>query len=1428
MNSATGEYKDDPTPTYRGYRRQALYCLFRLFDDGLPENSVIHPEGNEDLAIYNPDGELIEIVQVKDHSSPLTVSSIGHPFYKRISEYCVPNSKVAVKIATFGDVGPELAKALDNEQGNPKRSIETLVKERHGKPGLSLEEAKNIFSHLESEQVNEEILTSKLLDQLKGTITSGDPVRAFEYLMWWLVSSSEQQKKLNRLQTIDQLNQIGRFIDHRAAHEHEWNISIKPIEYPSPEKIEEEKLRSEFFQGGRVRPKHIAAKLDVPRVEALHEIHKLFQQENVVILRAASGQGKTTLAYRYLLEWAPDDFRYEILQAADLQHARRMSEAIKGHTEAIDVPTVVYLDVRPGDNLWIEFVRELSEVSSLRILVTIREEDWFRSRVTKDQFSFIDYSVDFDEATGRRMFDALKLNGYGSALLNFAEAWSRLGERKTLFEFVYLTTQNEQLSDRIKSQISSLKDQVNSGGLGESELQLLRLVAVASAYEARLSLKELVAAVEISEPTRTLERFSNEYLLRTSDDGRYVEGFHAIRSEIISAELTDAVLQSRGEIEADVIPLLVEDDLESFLLCSFSRNQDSADKLVQSLGGLSFQTWSGARGVFTALQWLGLKRYVDENVALIENVRMIYGSGWWIVLDWDLAQVRGKTGFGFLNSLRHMSNEMELAATSAEQLQKQQTNKDEVFAVISMWLNGFKIPAEEPFSEYQMMASAEIMFWMGHLNLKSDAISEWFHEELIIRAWRILPIHLFAAFAYACRKINPETYSHWLSVNFDEVQLKLRSSLSLIAVIEEEDCLVSHFVIDDIDRKNSEIRPSDDVRSINQLAIDRIDVISQCLPGYKKYGTAGYGHQNVLFGESIDESTKHIPVENLTMPWLPEFNALARGIVELQFRPENWNVYFDQVYNMRKRVVASFKNLQTTIKNKKSELALKEAESWDECLRNLKSDLYLPANSVDEWGYITESRGAKSFERILDTEKDKEFTANVKKFSAFEKFGARSTLDPLNKALDEYTRTVSNFMEQSKHGVKLIPMLRTVDTKSARKKILEISEKMGLNENSIRLSVLNGFDACAAVKKLHYAERSLERDIKGIKTDDIYRESELQEFLETIRAWSLFCYPEQIMAKAKPSQKKKKSNEKRQKTICLSDSLISTKNRIKNSLQSLRKAGIEAQVISDTLKWEDESALWITFDTKHPLGTLVALDHIWNTFIDSFKPDTHKIVKIKSVEYYWKKIVLIPLVKGQSLDKQAFPNISGVTFMVGNKPEPNIRDFTPELIPISAWDDLELPFWKKRQEWEVFDKINNAYTTLYYHVNHLADFSRCSVDLDEAGEKILKDYIKIEEKRVEPYLQETFDACARLFELIGNMKESILKFRPNILDCSELMVSMQDSLFPCEDYDQEASLTIDEISNWRDRLQTGFQILAQARCLWVADSLGLGRYEHPE
>lgn len=100
-------YKDDPTATYRGYRRQALYCLYRLFDDGLSDDTIIQPEGNEDLEIQDSFGNPLEVVQVKDCSANLTASNFKPSFYRRISDLCASNASVEIKIVSFGAIGPQ-------------------------------------------------------------------------------------------------------------------------------------------------------------------------------------------------------------------------------------------------------------------------------------------------------------------------------------------------------------------------------------------------------------------------------------------------------------------------------------------------------------------------------------------------------------------------------------------------------------------------------------------------------------------------------------------------------------------------------------------------------------------------------------------------------------------------------------------------------------------------------------------------------------------------------------------------------------------------------------------------------------------------------------------------------------------------------------------------------------------------------------------------------------------------------------------------------------------------------------------------------------------------------------------------------------------------------------------------------------------------
>ena len=254
---------DDPSATYRGYRRQALYALFRLFEDSLPNGAIIQPEGQEDLAIFNSAGLLLEVVQVKDHSENLAASSFKPSFYSRIAPLCAVGSPTIVRIASYGPIGPDLRNAMDGDGAARSRVVKTLTQPRireqkqadgttktYTIPGLSDIDAMNIVSHVKLTRVAEGEVRDAVVCALAKTVTGVDPFHAFDFLMWWLLTSSEKQLRIDRRKAINKIDRIGRFLSQRAAFHDEWYCSIVPIAPSNSADSGGSCLADEFYRGG--------------------------------------------------------------------------------------------------------------------------------------------------------------------------------------------------------------------------------------------------------------------------------------------------------------------------------------------------------------------------------------------------------------------------------------------------------------------------------------------------------------------------------------------------------------------------------------------------------------------------------------------------------------------------------------------------------------------------------------------------------------------------------------------------------------------------------------------------------------------------------------------------------------------------------------------------------------------------------------------------------------------------------------------------------------------------------------------------------------------------------------------------------------------------------------------------------------------------
>ena len=359
----------DATPAYRGYRLQALYTLERVLNQQ-QQSLIFQPEGKEDLAVFDSGNRLVEIVQVKQRGTNLALSSFKpekeNSFFCRVSAELDQNPNTRVRVVAFGEVGPEIHKAL-LQPGKDRTNVAGKIAS-HGH--LSLAKAIVVLDKAELTPANEAQLTSTVYGILGNSLPGVDPISAFDLLMHWLYICAENKIEIKRSDVIDRISNVGKFLAARSAHHAEWFTSIIPLQDTYTDDLNvSQALAHEFYQGISTRYEHILSDLDVIRSEKLSAISTAFRDKKVVVIHAASGQGKTTLAYRYLHDFFPEPWRFRIASMGSREQALRVAFALTSHADAIGIPLVVYVaPTEPAVALLVEdeerLVAELGELGA--------------------------------------------------------------------------------------------------------------------------------------------------------------------------------------------------------------------------------------------------------------------------------------------------------------------------------------------------------------------------------------------------------------------------------------------------------------------------------------------------------------------------------------------------------------------------------------------------------------------------------------------------------------------------------------------------------------------------------------------------------------------------------------------------------------------------------------------------------------------------------------------------------------------------------------------------------------------------------------------------------------------------------------------------------------------------------------------------------
>ena len=882
-------HQSDATPTYRGYRRQILYTLYRVLETNNDENIIFHPEGVEDLAIRDADGMVLEIVQVKDYSSALTLSSFSPDkpgsFFYRAAEWLKSSSDIRIRIASFGEIGVSLRQAL--EADGPARSNEANKLSKYGL--ISVADAKMVLDRVQPISLDESILKERIFERLQNSVAI-DPVYAFDTLHFWLYRCAEGKVKITNQEIIERINHIGRFAAERATYHREWGTSILPIRDRELEPSLKNELSEEFYRGVSAQYDHILADLDILRYQKLQEIADKFETTRVVIIHGASGQGKTTLAYRYLHEFFPNHWRFKVQLVEDREHALSIATALIGQATAIGIPLAVYIDVSPNDRDWPELVKRLATHQNIRVLVTIREEDWRRASVSGAEFPFAGIELSFEKSEAEEIYYSLTTKQVPDEFLSFEDAWRKFGEDGPLMEFVYLVTQGNTLRERLLQQVRHLEDEIVAGTRERQELEFLKLVSVASAFGAQLNVNPLVKYLDLAAPRRTLELFEKEYhLLKLAPNKSLVRALHPIRSSILSDILTATSFSSWSESAIITLPFIYELDIEVFLLYAFSRHYENIRPLLNALMTYHPNHWSAIAGTVRALIWLGIRDYVEANRQLIDEAMEDAGGGWIYLLDFDIADVSSGLGASWWQELDIIPQERKERIVS---FQVRQTDKKTVFEHVKTWLSKRDHAPLNPSSNADWSGMAEVLFWLGYLKVNWP-LGNWLSSVKFDKAINELSIEILADLSLGLSNSNAEQTRLLLEVNRSKLIDRFHTETQTLVLEDDGRELVAHFIFDimRVDSPKSGSGPKHQSKNLfHSAAMQRVSLLRKLFPDREVYGCQGYGHRVIAL--PFDDTHKSIPKSSLPIQWLTSVNSTFQGITEQFYRQETWSEYY--------------------------------------------------------------------------------------------------------------------------------------------------------------------------------------------------------------------------------------------------------------------------------------------------------------------------------------------------------------------------------------------------------------------------------------------------------------------------------------------------------------------------------------------------------
>ncbi|MCX5806770.1 MAG: hypothetical protein NT010_12035 [Proteobacteria bacterium] len=874
-----------------GIRYQLLYSLFRSFDlyrDNPPDS--IQLEGLEDIDVKGHRKIelgglriLSQYVQVKTSKNAwdwdkFQASRIIENFYLI---WQVEPASTLVVVTNFGFRGKldEFVKFCNSQY---KSLPTTITKDLHrilAKAGYYEIDVMKMSNQISFVRFSEEELLEATLASIVTHFNLTVPNTNL-YLMVLLNKFLDMASRRETI-TVRDIENLRLFVQEQ--------IEIGPtnlaIQNGSLEHLRfaEEEHPEDYYEGKNARPGHIMAGLDVHRPSWETLIEQILIRSRVCVVRASSGQGKSTLLYRYAYRhYHPETtFLVKVLDNENL--IGPMKQAILSR-KRLGLPILVLID-NLGTNLrlWHRLVSELAG-QEVCFLITVREEDWYRYSGEAEGFVWEVITPELSISEAREIFDELrKRDKVAHGVTSAESAFDQIAGPNLLIEFVYLLTHGQMLAERLEGQVKEILR------LGEdrNKLQVLRLISVAQMYGTRVKVEDILRFIDFdNDADAVLQSLEREYVV--FEDGK-CEGLHLVRSKHLVPLLHKLVPVSKT-IE-NLISLLDLDSLESFIVNTITDQAISDSFLVNALAerfrGTNIEIINRVCAILFAASE---RKYYQTHQFLFDKAFEEIGSSGIFMLGTATLPFQTVDLLGTLKEIVGAENEnLQTLSRLSERFVTRQWNERVERKFLMIILDS--IHSEHVWSGFSHIG--ELLGWCQAIGLSAANIVgyitklDWrekiFQADILSASNLLMALHKYAF----------EKYESLLKSD----KLRLTSYFKLVSntvkVEERNNDIYIEFIVDQ----------ESDMSKAHEEALNRLRLLRKFFPDYANYCTQGIYPAAYGTKMPVDDTTKAIPAETLILEDHAELNGIYLKMLDSCYSAQSPFEWQEQWFTTRREIL---------------------------------------------------------------------------------------------------------------------------------------------------------------------------------------------------------------------------------------------------------------------------------------------------------------------------------------------------------------------------------------------------------------------------------------------------------------------------------------------------------------------------------------------